>query len=386
MPTWLLTDQSSEMYVENISYGPDDCPGLKGEWSLVKRRLRGGLRDGVDVVEISHQGLRFVAVPTRGMGLWRVWRGDDMFGWQSPVAGPVHPAFVPVAEPSGLGWLDGFDELVARCGLISNGAPDFDSQSQRLTYPLHGRIANLPAHRLEAAADPESGEIRLTGVVDEARFLFHHLRLTSVITTRVGESALTIHDTVENLGGRPAEGQLLYHINFGAPLLQEGARVYAPSEMIVPRNAHAAKDIASWDQYRGPTPGYVEQVFFHRLRGDRQGRTRVLLAGADGSRGASLEYNVRELPYFIVWKNTAASEDGYVTGLEPAVNLPNPRSFEQKHGRTMRLAPREKREFTLRLEFHTTAEEVARSRSSVAELAQQGSPKVHASPLADWCS
>ena len=47
-------------------------------------------------------------------------------GWKSPVHGPVHPNFVPLNEPSGLGWLDGFDELFVRCGLESNGAPDFD--------------------------------------------------------------------------------------------------------------------------------------------------------------------------------------------------------------------------------------------------------------------
>ena len=49
-------------------------------------------------------------------------------GWQSPVDGPVHPQFVPLADPSGLGFLDGFDELIVRCGLESNGAPEFDER------------------------------------------------------------------------------------------------------------------------------------------------------------------------------------------------------------------------------------------------------------------
>ena len=62
--------------------------------------------------------------------------------------GPVHPKFVPLAEPSGVGWLDGFDELLCRCGLVSNGAPEFDERGQ-LRYGLHGRIANLPARKVE---------------------------------------------------------------------------------------------------------------------------------------------------------------------------------------------------------------------------------------------
>ena len=72
-------------------------------------------------------------LPDRGLGIWKIMAGGVELGWQSPVHGPVHPRFVPLAEPSGLGWLDGFDELVARCGLVSNGAPDFDAAGQKGT-------------------------------------------------------------------------------------------------------------------------------------------------------------------------------------------------------------------------------------------------------------
>ena len=106
--------------------------------------MEGGLRDSVDLVEIDNGRLRVAVVPTRGMGLWKAWHGDWEIGWQSPVKGPVHPAFVPLWEPSGIGWINGFDELLCRCGLESNGAPEFDDQG-RLKYPLHGKIANVPA-------------------------------------------------------------------------------------------------------------------------------------------------------------------------------------------------------------------------------------------------
>ena len=76
-----------------------------------------------------------MVLPTRGMGIWRVTAagrsGTADVGWKSPVRGPVHPAFVDLGEPSGLGWLDGFDEFFVRCGLESNGAPDFDAKTGR---------------------------------------------------------------------------------------------------------------------------------------------------------------------------------------------------------------------------------------------------------------
>lgn len=384
--TWLLADRDSDSAIECLGLGPADFPDLGGLWAVAKRRLRGGLSDGVDAVEIAHDGLRFTVLPTRGMGLWRAWRGETMFGWRSPVAGPVHPSFVPVAEPNGLGWLDGFDELFVRCGLTSNGAPDFDPQSGKLLYPLHGRIANLPAHRLELSIDAERKEIRLTGVVDEARFLFHHLRLTTTISTRLGEGRIDIVDKVENLGGREAESQLLYHINFGSPLLEKNARLFAPTQEVVPRNAHAAKDVQAWDKYLEPTAGYAEQVYFHRLRADADGETRALLASAAGNIGASVVYDSRELPYFVQWKNTTALEDGYVTGLEPAANLPNPRTFEQTHGRVLQLPPGGSRTFHVALEFHRSTDEVEVAKAKIAALAGDVSPKIQTAPLAELCS
>ena len=51
----------------------------------------------------------------------------------------------------GLGWLDGFDELLARCGLENNGAPyevkavNPDGSERHTTFGLHGKIANIPA-------------------------------------------------------------------------------------------------------------------------------------------------------------------------------------------------------------------------------------------------
>ena len=98
-----------------------------GPLAVRTRRLAGGRRDGVLVVELKAGATSVFILPDRGLGIWKMIAGDVELGWQSPVQGPVHPRFVPLGEPSGIGWLDGFDELVARCGLVSNGAPDFDA-------------------------------------------------------------------------------------------------------------------------------------------------------------------------------------------------------------------------------------------------------------------
>src|SRR6188474_667307 len=121
MPTksWTLTDTSRDIYLDKLTVGPDQVGGPARGYSVVKRRLAGGLREGVDLVEVNNGRLRVAVVPTRGMGLWKAWHGDWEIGWQSPVRGPVNPAFVSLWEPGGIGWLAGFDELLCRCGLES---------------------------------------------------------------------------------------------------------------------------------------------------------------------------------------------------------------------------------------------------------------------------
>lgn len=382
---WILTDTTSGQYVDSISIGPGEVGGTAQGYRILKRRLRGGLRDGVDLVEVDNGRLSFIVLPTRGMGIWRARLDDQDIGWKSPVQGPVHPRWVPLAEPSGLGWLDGFDELLARCGLESNGAPDFDSEG-RLKYPLHGRIANRPAERVSLSVDGESGEIEIRGTVEETRFHFAKLRLTTRMVTRVGEAGFRIQDEVKNRSGTPSEMQLLYHINFGPPLLEPGAQFVAPVQTVVPRDARAAEGIANWSEYGPPEPGSDEQVYFCRLLGNRDDRTRVLLKNAAGDRGVSLDIPLAQLPCFTLWKNTVAGPDGYVTGLEPGTNFPNPRSFESSQGRVVSLPAGGSTSCELGLTVHRSEAEVAQAEEAIRALQAGGTPQIFDAPQPGWCA
>jgi hypothetical protein len=389
--SWTLVDQPSGLnpVSQQLTIGERELPGL-GKANVITRVWSGGLADGVLAVEINNGKLAFDVLPTRGMGIWRAALAGDKevptIGWRSPVRGPVHPAFVDLGEPSGLGWLDGFDELLARCGLESNGAPEFDEQTGRLKYPLHGRIANRPAHKVELAIDTDRQEIKLTGVVEETRFHFLKLRMTSTISTKFGTSALHVHDEIENFSASPATMQMLYHVNFGLPLLDGGSRVVAPVKTLVPRNARAASGLANWDSYGAPEPGYEEMVYFFDLHAAGDGQTRTLLKNAHATRGASLVFNVKQLPCFTIWKNTTGEPDGYVTGLEPGTNYPNPRSFETSKKRVVNLAGGQKQVFDVTLEVHGSAAEVVAAEAAVAKLQAGREPKIHAQPLPEWCA
>jgi hypothetical protein len=385
--TWTLTDTAADVWlddfrIDNTALGP----ATPHAWSVRKRTLRGGLRDGVETVTVDNGQLSFVVLPTRGMGLWRgSYRGLPL-GWRSPVQGPVHPKFVAAAERGGLGWLRGFDEWLCRCGLAANGPPGedvvaTDGATRRAHLTLHGRIANLPAHFVEVQVDLDAPfAIRVMGKVVESELFGPDLLLTTTYTTHPGSNRVEIRDTVENRSATAAEMQLLYHCNLGPPFLEAGGKFLVPIRELAPLTPRAAEGIDDYDTYLGPTPGYAEQVYGADAATDAAGRSLAALTNAAADRAVVLRWNRRELPCFTVWKNTGPLADGYVTGLEPATGYPNFKTFERQQGRVKQLGAGDRWECSWSIEVYDTAAEVAAIAGEVAALQTAAPAVIHRAP------
>jgi len=388
--TWTLTDVRSDLWIDSFAVGNDALRlPVTEDWSIRKRTLRGGLRDGVDLVEIHNGALAVSILPTRGMGLWRGdYRGLSL-GWKAPVQGPVNPRHVNVASHGGIGWLAGFDELLCRCGLAFNGPPGEDvwtdarGGQHKANLSLHGRIANLPADVVEVkiGLDPPY-ELSVTGEVEEGGLFLGQLRLTTTYTTIPGSNRLVIHDVVENRGAQPAEMQLLYHCNLGRPFLEAGSRILVPTRTMAPLTPRAAEGIDTYETYLGPTVGFGEQVYVYEPQADARGQTLGLLVGPNADRAVAIRFGVAELPCFTVWKNTAAMEDGYVTGLEPATGYPNFRNFERQQGRVKMLPPGGKWEARWVIEVADNHSATAALIAEVAMLQARGKATIHRVPQA----
>jgi len=357
---WLILDTANNVYVDNLEI-------KEGNATVVKRRLSGGLKDGVDVVEVNNGVLAFTVLLTRGMGIWRGKCGDIDLKWDSPMSGPVHPQFVPNTEPSGLGWLYGFDEWLVRCGLENNGSPQFDAQG-RLEYPLHGRVSNIPASRAEISFDPDTQEFTIEGVVYESRLFSRKLELKTTYKTRIGNPSFSCQDVVTNLSAEQGSMQLLYHINTGQPFAGPGARVVVPYEKMAPRTPTAQVNLPSWNIMDPETPGSGEVVIFFDPVADQNGNTEVLLMNPTESQGILLKFNKKQLPYLSLWKTRLSNNDGYATGIEPAVNFPNERRFEESKGRVVPLAPGESKVFDLDFVFLQSGSEVAGAEKQIQQL------------------
>jgi hypothetical protein len=372
---WVVYEGGQPQSEVDVAIGPDGDASPK--WSVKTTTLHGGLSEGVVAVEVDNGLFRFVILPTRGMSLWRGWIDGRMVGWKSWVEGPVHPRHVALDEPSGCGWLAGFDELLVRCGLASNGPPEFGYGGE-LVHPQHGRIANLAARDLEATFDDATGEISVKGVVEE-RHGDYCVELHATFRTRIGQTGLVVHDEIHNFSESPVPTQLLYHVNFGAPLLEEGSRVIAPVQTLVPRERYETK----WNTYWND-PAAEEEVYFGELAADGLDRTRVLLRNKADDFGASLTYDVRQLPCFTLWKMMGSGDGGQVTGLEPGTNFPNQCSFEAARGRTRVLAHEESASFDIELNLHVGPEAVQLAATQIDQLQATTQRRVFTEPQPGW--
>jgi hypothetical protein len=322
------------------------------------------------------------------MGLWKGWYDGNRLGWDSPISdGPVNPALVNLTAGGGVGWLDGFDELLARCGLENNGAPfevktvKADGSESHAMFGLHGRIANIPASFVAVHVGAESPhEIVVEGHVEESRLFGPQIRMETRITTLPGSNSLILRDEFVNLKEVPVDMQILYHWNFGPPFLGAGARFLAPIKTVTPRDQRAQQELDRHDLYGAPEPGYSEVVYFYELHAGSTAETMAMLRNHAGDKGVVLRFYRDRLPAFTLWKNTGGLRDGYVTGLEPGTNYPNPRPFEQARNRVVRLPVNGRFVAETKLEVLGTSEAVRAIETEIKQLQAQGAAKINRKP------
>ena len=303
-----------------------------------------GPERGIRMAEFrTGSGLEFTVLLDRGLDIGPAeYRGIPL-AWLSP-AGFPHPAFF---EPEGLGWLRTFGGgLLTGCGLNYLGAPDQDAGEE---LGQHGRLSVLPASQVQTGERWEGDECAfwLQGTVRQARLFGENLRLTRRFETWLGQSRIALHDTVENLGDTPSPLMLLYHINLGYPVLDETSYVVAEPHPVRARDQSALGGLADWHHFQSPTQGYREQVFYHDLPEDAEGRATMSLVNPRLGLKLTVRFRKAELPNLVQWKMMGYG--AYVLGLEPANCLVEGRSKERARGSLQFIEPGERREFSLEI-------------------------------------
>jgi hypothetical protein len=268
--------------------------------------------------------------------------GAASLGWHSPT-GFRHPWLHEVDAEGGLGFLRSFSGFMNTCGLdhvlgmAEESAEHYNyPYRDRISHGIHGRISYTPARLIGYGVIWDGDECILwaEGEMRQAAMFAENLKLTRRIEAKVGEPGVAIHDTVENLGFQRTPHMLLYHVNIGWPVLDDGAEVLAPIES-TPYRAHD-EDATDVD-YRFqtvPLDGFREQVYAHEVKTEADGTVPAALINrrydwGEGRKGLGfqMEYQKSQLPCLLQWQNLQAGN--YVVGIEPTTVWPGSREDQR---------------------------------------------------------
>jgi galactose mutarotase-like enzyme len=321
--------------------------------------LDNGAGRGVRIAWINTgAGLRYKVVIDRAMDVADAFYDRHSLAWLSHTG-------VTAPEPfsdKGIDWLRGFGGgLFTTCGLTHAGGPETDEHGSR---GLHGHISHVPAELVSVIQpDPVAGrmEMSITGRMRETRIFGPCLELTRTISGRLGEPILHIHDEVLNRGNTPAPHMLLYHFNFGWPLVDEGTDILWKGSW-QPREGNSNRIFREGGDFRKCVlpleehAGAGEEAAFIDITAGDDGRCVCGLLNGRLGLAVTLSFKKEQLPWLTNWQHWGSGE--YVTGLEPGTHPPVGQAKARQQGTLIQLQPGESRSYDLTLEVLDKEEQI----------------------------
>lgn len=191
--------------------------------------------------------------------------------------------------------------MLYSCGL--------DSVGGREGYELHGTLHNTPAEIVRAECD-ESG-IVVEALIHDTALFGQNLVLRRKITADIGGDSVKLEDTLVNKGTRDADYCLLYHINLGYPMLDDGAMIVADVARCEGRNDWSEQNKGSVYEISEPVDNQEETCYFLTLD-----KPEISLVNEKIGKKFTVSYSGDTLPCFLEWKSMASGD--YALGFEPS--------------------------------------------------------------------
>lgn len=288
-------------------------------YNIRKVKLQEGKAKDCTVIEIdTADGLSVDIMPDTGLDIGQVrYKGVNMTfisknGYDSPAAiMPYETEFINTF-PGG---------LLYTCGLRSTGPANRDGDEW---HPLHGRYHSLLADHV--STDVEDDSIIIKGTMRETSLFGHVLEVKRKITIPIFGSKITVEDALTNLTPKDEEYMLIYHCNFGYPMLSEKAHLILPDEReTIPRTEFAKTGLGRECTFVKPIDFEEERVFFHKMK-----QYQAVLENESINTKMTMTWSGDTLPIFAQWRSMASGD--YVLGLEPTNSYIMGRSEERKNG------------------------------------------------------
>jgi hypothetical protein len=292
--------------------------------------LDDGPERGVQALAFSTGGgLDFWVLCDRGFDIGPLWWKGAPLAWQSP-SGFASPFLRDPDGDNGLGFERLFSGFMVTCGLEHIRQPANGK-------PLHGHLPFTPGRLLSHGEDWNASQpvIFCEGEITQARLNGERLRLKRRIEAPIGGATLKIIDEVHNIGGRDEPVALLYHMNFGFPIVGPGTTVLLNDEPLLGPLGDPASEAE-------PT------VECFDVKGQPRATCTIRREPSGGRRGARaiISWNTSTLPYAQIWSDLRPYSQ--VIGIEPVTSA---RSKQRGNKNVPTLGPRQVLPLNLEVSF-----------------------------------
>ena len=187
-----------------------------------------------------------------------------------------------------------------------------------------------------------------------------------------------LQDTVRNYGFERSPHMLLYHMDFGWPLIDEGTKLVAPVARTLWYSPVVEEQRLSYREIVAPTAGAYEQAYEHELVPDPEGKVRVALVNERLQFGVMLQWNIREFPCCVEWLHLR--EGAYAVGIEPTTHHVQGDQAARDDGSMIWLEHGESRSYRTSITVLDGQEALQRATGQIRAVAAQ--PEADVPPLA----
>ena len=281
--------------------------------------LTDGKENGIKVVELDNGLIRVLLNESKGLDVMQLFHNGVNISFVSRNGFTARDIDFMNRFEGGMLYTCGFDSIGGRDGFEVHGS--YHTYPAKVISILEGETA------LQVIA-----EVEITSLFGE------NLLFERKILLPVDSEKLLIHDTLINRGTKEENYCLLYHVNLGYPMLDEGVKVLADVESIAPRTPYAETKMANYNVFEAPIDNEEETCYFITTKNDS-----IAVENQKLGKRFTLKYSKNTLPCVVQW-NSPASQD-YALGIEPATCFLDDR-FEYKT-----IKPNQKIAFSLEMDL-----------------------------------
>ena len=312
-------------------------------------RVCGGPGDGNLIVRVRNgAGLSFDINMSRGFDIGLCELFSVPVAWASS-SGRVSPH---TYDKSGTEWNRGFEGgLLATCGYMQAGKPSNDLGE---ALGQHGRASYIPGELLrcefEELPDPH---FCIRGKVTETKACEEKITLYRTIKTYLCRNEIDIEDEVVNESFIPAPHMMLYHFNFGYPLISSSTSIrrFKSEKEIISGDADLDECLCVHDVSDRAQPN----VILHRNIASETDvvnlhiSNRVEFNGESRMLRVELSYDKSQCPYLTQWRHFRKGVN--VFAFEPGNVSTKGRAWHRENGMLPILDPAQRRRYCFKLSF-----------------------------------